>query len=203
MKKKTSRTCIAIIKTQRGKIIMAGDRRVSTTHGTGYTSPVPKIMQKNNGILIGASGSSGVCHQLITGFEPPELYEDEDSNEYMLFKYLPNLRSFFQKEFHWQNKEKTFHIPTGVFCSALIVTLKDAYQIDIIGSEGADDTGMIDIDRVPTPFVIGCGAISAYPILQTESKLIGYNTKAQLEMAMKAASEISDGCDNYIDYLTQ
>lgn len=201
--KRESKTCIALIKTQRGKIIMAGDRRVSTNYGTGYTSPVPKIEKKDNGILIGASGSGGLCHLLVTGFTPPDLQRNETINDYMLFNYLPTLQDFLMKQRGWVNREKQLTIPTGIYVSALISINKEAYILDIMGPEHPEESGYIDLDRVPIPFVVGCGSISAFPILHSESSLLGYNTKETLELAMRAAAEISDGCDFNIDYLAQ
>jgi len=200
-KQRTSKTCISVIKTQRGKIIMAGDRRVSTTYGTGYTSPVPKIALKDNGMLIGASGNGGGCHILVSGFTPPEFSSGEIINEYMLFNFLPKLRSFLIKQFNWTNKEKDLVIPFGMDVEALIILEKEAYILDIISPEVEEDNGSISIDRVPIPFAIGCGSISALPILHSEESLLGYNSCATLELAMRTAAEISDGCDNYIDYL--
>lgn len=199
--KKQSKTCIGLIKQKNGRLIMAGDRRVSTSYGTGFTSPVPKIEKKENGMLIGASGDGDICHILVTGFEPPNIPEKANLNDYMLFTYLPSLKHFFKEGFDWISKEKLFEMPSDVVCHALIGVRGIAYDLLIYNDDLPETKGRIALDRVPTPFVVGCGTISAYPILKQELKDKGYNSKEGLRLALETAAEINDGCDNNIDFI--
>lgn len=205
MNKKLSRTCISIIKNRSGHLMMAGDRRVSEGWGFSYKCPYPKISKKNNGMLIGASGDSGLCKLIVDVFEPPRI-EVSDIQIYMYYKFLPAVTKLIKQQPGYQDSDKLLRIAVDEQCFALIGLQGQAYTLNIFNPEedvrGAG-LGRIVIDDAPLPYSIGCGSATALPILMFEKKRLGYSTKEHLTSAMELAGEISPGCDKSIDYIKE
>lgn len=204
MSKRQSKTCIAAIKSRSGKIIMAGDRRVSADWGFAYKSPVPKIRKYANGLLIGASGDSGLCTLLVDGYEPRSIETDELT--YLYYTFIKDLAKLVREQPGYQDEHKILRLAIDETCSALIAINGKLFILDIFNPEEhlkEMNLSRIVPDTVPLPFAIGCGAPSAIPILLSEKQEIGYNTRAGLKKAMEIAAEISPGCDNNIDFIQE
>lgn len=203
MNKKKSHTCIAIIKDKTGSLLMAGDRKVSADWSFSYKCPFPKIRHCWNGMLVGASGDSGLCKQIVDIFEPPSKIEAEDLDIYMNYSYIPALFKHLKNLPGYTDEHKILRLAKDESCSVLIGIEDRAFIVEI-GNPEEDIKEMvlsrIILDDVPLPFVIGCGAATAFPILLAECNSKGYNTKLTLTKAMQIAAEISPGADNNIDY---
>lgn len=205
--KRQSRTCIAIIKNKSGKIVMAGDRRVSEHWGSAYKCPGPKIRKKKNGILIGASGDSGLCKLIVDVFQPPKI-RVEDTDTYMFFQFQPELINILASQPGYVKDKKVLDLPPNTLCVALVCVNGRAYIVNIsnVIEEGVHATphgGVLIIDDAPIPYAIGCGGASAVPILISEKKKLGYSTKEHLKQAMEIAAEISPGCDNSVNFISE
>jgi ATP-dependent protease HslVU (ClpYQ) peptidase subunit len=196
--RKISRTCISIVKNRRGKLIMAGDRRVSGDWSFCYKCPYPKIKKKNNGILIGASGDSALCKLVVDIFDPPQI-DVRDLEIYMYYKLLPDLNKLIKSQPGYSDEHKLLRIAPTEACSCLIGIKGRVFTVDInnpLGEhvEAISTLGRIIVDDAPIPYAIGCGSASSLPILLAEHNELGYNTREGLEKAMMIAAEISPGC---------
>lgn len=209
MNKKQSRTIIAAIKNRKGKIIMAGDRRVSLDWGSSYLCPYPKIKKLTNGILIGASGDSGLCKLCIDGFNQEyEIQTDPDT--YMYHWFIPDLVKLLKRQPGFVDEHKLLRLAVGEACTILIACLGRLYTIDISNpEEDVKEYSMarVVLDDAPLPFAIGCGADSALPLLNKQYDINGYNTKEDLENAVQYACKVSPGCapnrDQTIDFIQE
>lgn len=205
MTKRKSKTCIAVCRLKSGEILMAGDRRISMDDGSIYKAPKPKIKKTWNGILTGASGTSGLCKTIVDMFEPPKV-ETEDTDLYMYYHYVPELHKHLKQIPGFTNEHRMLSLASSEGCDVLVVVQDFGYIINIY-SEGADEgrgivLSRIQLDDAPIPYAIGCGAISALPVLIDECKSKGYNTKTGLIKAMNIAADLNNGCDNSIDYIS-
>jgi hypothetical protein len=192
--RKTSRTCIAICKNRRGKLMMAGDRLCSYDWGHAVYADRPKIAKKNN-ILIGASGDSGLCTLLIDIMVLPES-SVKDPDKYMFFIFREALVKLL-KSSGYIDEDKLLRIPGDTSCNALVGIHGKVYTIDIHNSNPdhpAKQIGDIVIDPAPVLSAIGCGSIPALASLIKDKKALGYNTKEHLEEAVLLACEMSPGC---------
>lgn len=209
--KRLSRTCIAVIRLKNGKVLMAGDRRVSCDWGFSYTCPYPKIAKKENGILIGASGDSGLCKLCVDVFEPPELIvpansKTNDTLTYMYWTFLPALTKLIKSQPGYIDEHRILRLALNESCSLLVAVTGDVYQVDIMNPEEdikEYSLGRIIIDDAPAPFAIGCGADTAYSVLLNKKKEHKHNTKEHLIQAVEQACEVSPGCGLPIDIISE
>ncbi len=197
-----SRTCIAAIVSRRGKIIMAGDRRCSWDWGFAQSCPTPKII-KHNGFLLGGTGSSDFLELILEGFTFDQ--DITDLKQYLLFSFKSKLTKFLTQH-GYRDQHSMLQLPQSV--SAEILLGKDGKLFIISFTPGNTESGLnepsiISIGQVSAPFAVGCGAPSAIPILINKLKEVGYSTKEHLELAMQSAADISPGCDNQFDFLTE
>lgn len=184
---------------------MAGDRRVSCDWGFSYKCPYPKIKKKENGILIGASGDSGLCKLVVDIFEPPEI--DTDVETYMFFKFLPRLTALIKSQPGYQDEHKLLRLSSEESCSMLVAAQGRLFTVDISNPEGdlekSTTIGRIILDDAPIPYAIGCGSSTALPILFAEQRKDGYNTKEGLINAVEIACEVSPGCSLPLDLIQE
>lgn len=208
-KRYQSKTCIAAVKLRNGKIRMGGDRKVSADWSFSYKCPKPKISKKANGMIVGGSGSSALCKLIVDVFNPPDVTTN-NLDIYMFYKFLPDLEKFLKSMPGYKDHFKNFILDSDDYAQFLIAFYGQLFILDIFAVGGkleGDDInisiGRLSLDDVPAPFAIGCGSASALPILVELSKGKGYNTKEDLDRAMELAAEISPGCDNEFDFLTE
>jgi hypothetical protein len=202
--KKQSRTIIACIKQKNGKIMMAGDRRVSCDWGYSYTCPKPKVRKTDSGLLIGASGDSGLCKLCVDVFEPSEI--KTDSQTYMFYTFLPELTKLLKQQPGYVDAHKLLTLSPDEHCCLLVACQGDLYTVDIQGvlvEAGQPTMSRIILDDAPTPYGIGCGADAAIHILNNKKEELGYNTKEHLEIACLNACQTSPGCGLPIDYIKE
>lgn len=200
--KKQSRTCIAIVKTKRGKLIMAGDRRASWHWGHAESMNRPKVM-KRNGLLLGATGNGSLCSLLVDLMVIPSI--KTDINTYMFFTFREAVLKILLNQ-GYGDKDKNLHIPPDSGVSLVVGIQGHAFVVDIDNPYDTEHTtkgGLISIDEVSTPFATGCGGPSALPILLAERKREGHSTKEHLKLAMEIAADISPGCNNLIDFIQE
>lgn len=201
--KNKSRTCISLIKTKTGELMMAGDRKVSADWSFSYSCPNPKIRKSWNGILTGASGDSGLCKTIIDVFEPPKM-ETEDTDLYMAYYYVPALHKHLKNIPGYIDEHRLLRLAVDESCLLIIGLSGKGYVVDISNPEEEykeAPLARIVFDDIPIPFSIGCGSTSALPILLDEYNNKKYNTKATLTKAMIVAAEISPGCNASLDFL--
>jgi len=199
--KKVSHTCIAIIKNRKGKLVMAGDRRARWDWGFSQAMPRPKIIKKNN-ILMGGTGDCFLLSLILDNFEP--VLEGD------VITYLNNgfkkgliklLKQHGYKDEHdllRLQKDQEIELLVGIGGRAFIVGFFSGYNPEVLV-----EPSVIGVDEVALPFANGCGGNTAVPILVAEKKREGYSKKEHLTLAMEIAADISPGCDNNIDYISE
>jgi len=200
--KKQSRTIIAAVKTRRGKILMAGDRRVSCDWGYAYVCPKPKIRKTDAGLLVGGSGDSGLCKLLVDIFEPAEIRTDAQT--YMFYTFLPQLNKFLKQQPGYVNEHKLLTLGNNEHCCLLVACLGELYTVDVQGVIASEDVilSRITVDDAPIPYAIGCGS-EALKVLELRLKETGYSTKEHLIEAVEVACQTSPGCGLPLDIVSE
>lgn len=196
--KRKSKTCIAAIKTRNGRLLMGADRQVSEDWGFSYKCPYPKIKKFNNGILVGASGDSGLCKLMIDG-----LYQHDwpgvetDTDTYMYYTFIPAVHKLIKSQPGYTDQHKLLLLAMDESCTMMVGIKGRLYIIDICNPEEEYKESPITrivLDDLPIPFAIGCGAGPAYEYLSTKKQENRFNTKEDLDKAIRRACEVSPGC---------
>lgn len=194
-------TCIAVVKSKRGKVIMAGDRRLTWDWSQAMTMPGAKIRKdKATGILIGAAGTGNICTVFINILKVPKI-EVDDPDVYMFFKFKPALEKALMNA-GYQCSAKRLKIPADDECQALVAIQGRVYMVDVVCPD-PEFGGLIQIEESPMPMAVGCGSSSAIPILLAERKREGYSTKEHLQLAMEIAADLSPGVDGNVDFISE
>lgn len=219
--KKQSMTCVAVCKKRNGKLIMAGDRRIST--GDKYQkSPIPKIAYIN-GFLLGGTGDCELL-QLIT--ENLALGQEGDITSYMYYGFkialIKLLKNHGYKDEHnllRLQKNSDLELVVGKEGKLFNITFNSGYNPDVLV-----EPSTIGIVEIGTPYATGCGGELAWGSLlsiegdnkedllqklhvnfniQKLPKNIKTLDEIKLFYALNIASTVSAGCDNNIDIIQE
>ncbi len=200
-------TAIVIIKTKKGRVIMAGDRKLTYDWSLATSMPGPKIRKDaDTGILIGAAGSGNLATVLVNLTKVPDL-DLIDVEIYMHFKFKKALIKALL-EAGYKDQHNQLMIPEDYGCDGLVVVRGRAFMVDIKhpdwnSNHGNVLGGIVEIEETGFPYAVGCGAASAYPILLAEKKREGYSTKEHLTLAMEIAADIAPGVDKFVDFISE
>lgn len=204
-------TVIAVCKNRTGKLMMAGDRRDSTGWHYAQVMEVPKI-NKKNGLLIGATGSSDLCSLFVDddAFEVPER-KVKSVNKYMHHIFKQEVVSFLVKQLYGRKDKETVTptllIPPNKSCEVVIGIDGETWILTIDNAlpEAVDSLlGHLALFRVSSPYSTGCGGqgtpdgIFKY-LLRTK----GYITEKDLRTTLEIVAEISPGCNDTIDVIKE
>lgn len=200
---KKSNTCIAVCKNRKGKLMIAGDRRNTWGYHHAETMEFPKI-NKKDGVLLGATGTGDACSLFVDdgAFNIPDKKVD-CINTYMFHTFKPAVFKFLINQ-GYANKDKELSLPPDWFVEVVICIEGTTWTLII---SNPLDTGVlaghVDLSRISVPYATGCGGIPALAVLKHTLKIKGYCTQDDLKQALVIASEISIGCDDVIDILTE
>jgi ATP-dependent protease HslVU (ClpYQ) peptidase subunit len=199
--KKQSRTVIAVIKNKKGKLIMAGDRQASLDWGMGVTMPRPKI-NKRNKILLGATGSGGLCTLFVDVMEIPDIETDLDT--YMFYVFRKSMMKALKSQ-GYVDKDGSLRLPVDTYCELVIGMQGKCYSVIVSNGDLAEDHygSQIMIDENPVPYATGCGGLPALGVLKGKLLEEGQNTQEHLELAVKVACDISPGCGLPLDIIKE
>lgn len=191
-----SATCLAVLRNEQGKLVFAGDRRLSWDMSKAQVAPRPKIT-KRKGLLFAGTGVSFLCDLITDVIAIP----DYDTTTVDPFLYIHNV---LLPEIHKLLNEK------GLLDKDIIkMHNKELEAAIIIGMKGQlfelslDDTGIL-VDAIDTPHTHGCGGKYALGVLKYLEKINSpLTTEEKLRTALEVASLISPGCDANIDILVE
>lgn len=201
-------TCIAIAKNKNGRIMMAGDRRVSSDWSNAFDLPAtsPKIKKDDSGILMGGAGSANLLTILTKVMIPPDR-GTEDLDVYMQFKFKDALKKALIIS-GYKDEHNLLKLDQDGDMGAILVLEHRVFLLDVrhpdeFSQHGNILTGIIEILEGPLPYAVGCGADLAKGALLAEKKRLGYNTRDGLRLAMEIAADISPGCSNQVDIISE
>lgn len=207
-KKKQSRTCIAAIRQKNGKIMLAADRRASWDWNQCQQMPRPKLA-KRNGLILAATGDSYLCTLIVDILKFRKYEDDMTEDEYFhnIFYYdvLKLLKSKGLADI--VSGTPILRIPKGLDVEVIIVLNKKLYTVVIENpieqvEEHANSFGLINIDELSLPYATGCGGSLAWGSLLTTEDM-DLKAKDRLTLALNIAAQVSPGCDNMIDIVSE
>lgn len=208
--RRMSKTCLAVLRDSEGKLLFAGDRRISWGHR--YQEGVRSKVLKRNGVLFAGTGSAYLCDLICELAEVPDIPEKIDGFTYIhthLYETILQtltLKGMADKETRNVTTEQFAHILVGVKGELFIVS---------IGPDG------IGVDAMNAPYADGCGgaiaigSLNATKYLEREDleRILqkGYKVRTkkktteelQLILALISAAEHSNGCDASIDIVRE
>lgn len=201
MIKKQSRTCIAVIKNKRGKLMMAGDRRATWDFSQSQKMPRPKV-SKRDGLLLGGTGDGALC-TLIVDIMPILSYEDQELDNYMFNDFRKQLIKTLKQQ-GYTDEHNLLKLPRDTDAEIIVGIRGRVYQV-IINNPDPDNhytVGQVSIDEVNVPYAAGCGGSLAWGAL-LESVDSQYSYKERLERALNIAASVSPGCGDGIDIINE
>lgn len=201
MLRKQSRTCIAAIRSRSGKIIMAGDRRVSWDFSQAQTMSRPKI-NKRGGVILGGTGDGFLCSLIIDIMDIPEVTENLD--DYIFNKFRRSITKII-KENGMVTEHGQLKIPSEMDAEIVIAISGKLYQAIISNPDPEKEasSGLISLDEVSLPYATGCGGKVAWGSLLTQQRIDKYPKREHLKIALEIAAEVSPGCNAVIDVMSE
>lgn len=184
-------TCISVCRNKDGRLMMAGERKLTIGEELVQYMSKPKIM-KRDGILIGAAGGGNLSSIFVEVMKIPKVIPD--TTEYM---YVTFYKAVYQelKAMNFVNTAGELNIPEPMECTVLVCVNNLLYRVNICGPDKKGNTGYIAVDEMETPFAIGSGAMVATTSLLKDiggsSKLL---TRKHLVSAIKLACQIDPFC---------
>ena|ERR1700733_9417048 len=213
MIRKKSNTCICAVKSKRGKIWIAADRKASWDFSKAQSMPRPKII-KRDGVILGGTGSGYLCTLMVDILTIPERKKESlDIYIHMIFKEHVREELINQG---YTEEHNLLKIPKEEEAEILIVIEGHLYSMIICNPDEQGDYsngfGMIMIDEVGLPFGTGCGGQIAWGALLENADLYikeedkdprKLTEKERLIRAVEKACEVSPGCGLPIDVLSE
>lgn len=202
LNKLKSGTCIAAIKTKRGKIMMAGDRRMSWGFHQAQKTPEPKVV-KRDGLLFGGTGSCYLLTLINQIFVVPDRGKN-DPTKYMHNVFHKALVRFLCSKGFGDSKTNNLKFPADLSAEILVACKGKLFSV-IVGNEGDSphDAGFVMIDEISLPYGTGCGGSLAWGSLLTTAPIATITDREKLIKALQVAAEVSPGCDDDIDIVSE
>jgi len=201
-KRAKSNTCIGLIKTKSGKLIIAGDRRLSWGWSLAQSMPRPKIA-KRQGLLLGATGDGTLCSLFVNCMEIPKI-GNKDLTSYMNNEFYNAIYNELVQH-GYAEEHNLLKIPEDSYCELVVGIKKTVWSIVIANTDNNKDSaqGLIMIDEVNHPYATGCGGMAALGVLVHEQIKNKHLTEKHLLEALQTAAKLSPGCDSEIDILRE
>jgi hypothetical protein len=213
---KSSGTCLAVLrekapKNKLGKLVFAGDRRISWGSTLYQVSPRPKIT-KRNGVMFAGTGVSYLCDIVCELVDVPEVPYGVDGFNYVHNHLFPRIKDKLGDK-GFVDKDGNISFPDDDFAAMIIVGVNsELFEVSL-----SNDSG-ITLDAIEAPYAHGCGGRYAMgsldatdgdslKVLKNKLKQKGvkqtFSTpeECRLVLALIAASRYSSGCDANIDIL--
>lgn len=188
-------TCIAALK-HNGKIVLAGDRRMSWGMHKCQMKPTSKVVKKN-GILIAGTGACYILTLVRDILKFPIITKREDTLNYIHNKFVPVLINLLKTK--GMIKNGMLNVPKELHTAIIVAIKGNLFEIDIGNCE---DVGIVAVDEVGLPYATGCGGQLAWGSLLTteDSKK---SPQERLKIALNVAAAVSPGCDGNIDIVEE
>jgi ATP-dependent protease HslVU (ClpYQ) peptidase subunit len=174
-------TCIAAVSYE-NTVYMAGERGNSDEHC--ILSSIDKKIIKKGEYLIGYSGNTGMGQAVQYGFTPP-VYGSKDINKFMVSKFVPTLRKFYEEEKISMPEKDDDHASFIIGLSGCIFEI---------------DTSDFQVGQYED-LAIGSGSHYALGSLYSTRHL--RDPKKRLRMALESSILYSPSCQGPIDYVSE
>lgn len=202
IRNKISSTVLLAIKNKKGKIMMAGDRRVSWGMDAACKSPYPKVIKRDN-LLFAGTGCAYLC-DLVVKFAPiPPFSVDESLYQYIHGTFYNSLVPYLQQKGILVKDEIRINVNEDKddkdWGASILIGAKGELVVLDISNTGSP----VAICPVALPFNAGCGgmyAIGAYTAVEKDKTL---TDKQKLTKAIKIAAKYSPGCDANVDIIEE
>jgi hypothetical protein len=199
MLRKKSSTCLAVVrekgtKKKRGKLVFAGDRRISWGMGQHQIATRAKVI-KRNGVVFAGTGVSYLCDLVCELCEVPDVPEQMDGFNYVHHVLYRNIMAILTEK-GCMDKEGKVTLSEDFEAVILVGFKGDLFEICI-----SNDCG-VTIDAIDAPYAHGCGGKYALGSLKTteNSKM---SAEDRLKLALGIAAELSPGCDANVDIVRE
>lgn len=198
-----SNTCLAIVRDDKGKLHLAGDRRISWGYHKAQVMVRPKVM-KRDGLLLAGTGVSAICTEVVALFPIPEVSPTIDVEIYINEIFIPNLMNFLHDKHYMHPVERRLHYKEELLRHGVEEWFGALILIGIKGQvfELTVDNDVIAADLVDAPTAAGCGGELALGSLLTTEKT-KMPAKKRLITALTVAASVSPGCDHNIDIVSE
>lgn len=191
-------TCIAVLRKKNGKLIMAGDRRMSWGMMKHQVKVTPKV-HKRNGLLIGGTGTCYIIElaHTILKVRPPN--KKEDPVIYINNVFLEEFKKLLMNKGF--KKDGNIHL-TNSFRTILIIAIKSKLFELEVDVDNDKNFSFIIVDQIEAPYAHGCGGYYALGSLLTTENM-RMPEEERLTIALQVAAKMSPGCDDNIDILEE
>jgi len=197
--RRKSGTCIAILRDKRGKLWMAGDRRVSWGMHQAQIMPKAKIAYRE-GLLLGGTGCASICDEFVRLMSIPHMSKEAEPYDYMHNVFMPAVFDHLAVRKYLHEKERRIAYREGAdpaddwYGALVLIGLRgDLFELTV-------DNYDISLDQIDAPYATGCGDhLALGSLLTTEN--IKMKEKDRLTLALQVAARVSPGCDNNIDII--
>lgn len=194
MDKLKSNTCLAVVRNKKGKLLFAGDRRVSWGMSLAQVTSRPKVI-KREGMLFAGTGSAYICDLIIEVMHTSPCPDHIRPFDHMHNTVFNDVVTVLEDKFVFDKKEK-------------VVVYEDSLAIILVAVKGElfqvviDQGSGIIINSIAAPFATGCGGAYALGALLAMEKL-NLKEEVKLTYALQVAAKVSPGCDDNIDIIIE
>lgn len=205
MKRLKSQTCVAVLRSQRTKkLLMAADRRVSWSDGQVQKMPHPKVSKRED-VLLAGTGDSYLCDLIVHTMPIQPVPSGLSTMEYMHKIFLRNLRGYLVDK-GFKDEHNNLAMPEDFSAEICVGITGQLYSVSIYQPDRLSEyglLGLIEIGELNLPYATGCGGHLAWGSLLTTERLGGLKDRERLQLALQVASDVSSGCDNNIDIISE
>lgn len=203
MYKYKSSTCLVLWKMRNGKLAIAGDRRCTVEDSQSITMEFKKINKQNN-ILLGATGDFDLCNLLINreGFKIPEC-RTKNTYNYIFNIFKPALNEYLR---YYYNVEKghSLVLPLEREVELIIGIHSQGWSCVIGPTDNSSVFTEISTTQVPAlPVSAGCGRIEATALANYVLMKQKYISKQDMKDIYKIVGKLNNGCDVNCDIMTE
>lgn len=188
-----SSTCIAVIRNKKGKLVFAGDRRISWGV-SAQVSPISKVV-KRDGFLFGGTGNAYLCGLLCNSLSLPEVPKNMTAMAYAHEVLIPTVLTTLEEKGLLDGVHKT-------------ITSEDTSVEVVVGIKSelfslfVDKDAGVGVVPINTPYATGCGGDFAMgSLMTTEGSPI--KDLDRLKYALRVAAQASPGCDANVDIIQE
>lgn len=197
--RKRSNTCLAVIREKGkrgklGKLVFAGDRRISWGFGGHQIGVRPKVV-KRNGVIFAGTGVAYLCDIICELMEVPEIPPKLDGFTYLHDHLYTHIMQILTEK-GCMDKEGKTTLSDGMHAVILVAAKGELFEVAIDNESG------VTIDAIDAPYAHGCGGKYALGSLKTTEQM-KLSSHQRLQLALGVAAELSPGCDSNIDIVEE
>lgn len=191
-------TCIAVVRDKKGKLVMAGDRRMTWGAHKYQVKPHPKVIKRNK-VLIGGTGLGSIIDLVRNLINFPAPTKKDDPYKWVDKIFMPRfIKALTERGY---KKSGEFSIPEECRTYILLGVKGELFEVSVESSKSGQS--LAGFDHLNTPYATGCGGQLAWGSLLTTQDDKHLSAKERLETALKVTANVSGGCDSNIDVISE